>query len=108
MKNLLLPLIAAALVARGADMKIPFEKYTLANGMKVILSPDQSVPVVTVYILYNVGSRSEEKGRTGFAHLFEHMMFQGSANAPKGVHFNTLAANCGSLNSSTHPHYPHH
>ena len=105
MKNLLLPLIAAALVARGADMKIPFEKYTLANGMKVILAQDQSVPVVTVYMLYNVGSRSEEKGRTGFAHLFEHMMFQGSANAPKGVHFKTVEANGGSLNGSTHPDY---
>jgi len=105
MKTLLLPLIAAALVALGADMKIPFEKYTLANGMKVILSQDQSVPVVTVYMLYNVGSRSEEKGRTGFAHLFEHMMFQGSANAPKGVHFKTVEANGGSLNGSTHPDY---
>lgn len=105
MKNLLLPLIAATLAAQGADMKIPFEKYTLANGMKVILSQDQSVPVVTVYMLYNVGSRSEEKGRTGFAHLFEHMMFQGSANAPKGVHFKTVEANGGALNGSTHPDY---
>jgi predicted Zn-dependent peptidase len=73
--------------------------------MKVILSQDQSVPVVSVYMLYNVGSRSEEKGRTGFAHLFEHMMFQGSANAPKGVHFKTVEANGGSLNGSTHPDY---
>src|SRR5260370_12686583 len=105
MKNLLLPLIAAALVARGADMKIPFEKYTLANGMKVILSQDQSVPVVTVYLLYNVGSRSEEKGRTSFGHLFDHMMFEGSASAPKGVHFKTVEANGGSLNGSTHPDY---
>ena len=105
MKNLLLPLLAATLAAQGADMKIPFEKYTLANGMKVILSQDQSVPVVTVYMLYNVGSRSEEKGRTGFAHLFEHMMFQGSANAPKGVHFKTVEANGGALNGSTHPDY---
>src|SRR5260370_40059204 len=106
MKNLLLPLIAAALVARGADMKIPFEKYTLANGMKVILSQDQSVPVLTGYMLYNVGSRSEEKGRTGFAHLFEHMMFQGSANAPKGDHFKTVEANGATPNGSTPPAYP--
>src|SRR5258708_40072976 len=103
MRNFLLPLAAsAAFLAQGADMKIPFEKYTLKNGMKVILSQDQAAPVVTVYMLYNVGSRAEEKGRTGFAHLFEHMMFQGSANAPKGVHFKTVEANGGTLNGSTH------
>jgi zinc protease len=107
MKKIWLPLAAsaAAVVASGADMKIPFEKYTLKNGMRVILSQDRSVPVVSVYMLYNVGSRSEEKGRTGFAHLFEHMMFQGSANAPKGVHFKTVESNGGSLNGSTHPDY---
>jgi predicted Zn-dependent peptidase len=107
MKILWLPLavFAAAVVAAGADIKVPFEKYTLKNGMKVILSQDNSVPVVSVYMIYNVGSRSEEKGRTGFAHLFEHMMFQGSANAPKGVHFQTVEANGGSLNGSTHPDF---
>src|ERR1700722_3412066 len=107
MRKFWLPLaaFAAALLAHGADMKIPFEKYTLKNGMKVILSQDHSAPVVTVYMLYNVGSRVEEKGRTGFAHLFEHMMFEGSANAPKGVHFKTVEANGGSLNGSTHPDF---
>jgi predicted Zn-dependent peptidase len=106
MRKFYLPLAAsAALLLHGADMKIPFEKYTLKNGMKVILSQDHAAPVVTVYMLYNVGSRSEEKGRTGFAHLFEHMMFQGSANAPKGVHFKTVEANGGSLNGSTHPDF---
>ena len=68
---------------------IPIEKYTLKNGMRVILSRDNAVPVVTVYMIYDVGARAEEKGRTGFAHLFEHMMFEGSANAPKGTHFKT-------------------
>ena len=107
MRKFWLPLAAsaAALLSLGADMKIPFEKYTLKNGMKVILSEDHSAPVVTVYMIYNVGSRVEEKGRTGFAHLFEHMMFQGSANAPKGVHFKTVEANGGSLNGSTHPDF---
>ena len=103
--RLALAVCAAAWLARGADMKVPFEKYKLKNGMRVILSQDNSVPVVTVYMYYNVGSRSEEKGRTGFAHLFEHMMFQGSANAPKGVHFQTVEANGGSLNGSTHPDF---
>ena len=69
MKTFWLPLAvsAAALAAYGADIKVPFEKYTLKNGMRVILSQDNSVPVVAVYMLYNVGARSEEKGRTGFA-----------------------------------------
>jgi zinc protease len=103
--RLALAMWAVASLARGADMKVPFEKYKLKNGMRVILSQDNSVPVVSVYLLYGVGARSEEKGRTGFAHLFEHMMFQGSANATKGVHFKTVEANGGSLNGSTHADY---
>src|SRR5438552_3664249 len=103
--RLALAVVAAAWLARGADTRVPFEKYKLKNGMRVILSQDNSVPVVTVYLLYGVGARSEEKGRTGFAHLFEHMMFQGSANAPKGVHFKTVESNGGSLNGSTHADY---
>src|SRR2546421_782836 len=98
-------LVSGAFAAQSADVTIPVEKYKLANGLRVILSKDNAVPVVTVYMIYNVGSRAEEKGRTGFAHLFEHMMFQGSANAPKGVHFKTVEANGGSLNGSTHPDY---
>ena len=90
---------------RATDFKIPFEKYTLANGMRVILSPDKAAPVVSIYVIYGVGARSEEKGRTGFAHLFEHMMFQGSANAPKGQHFKLVESNGGSLNGSTHPDF---
>ena len=93
------------IVSKSAQLRIPLEKYTLANGMRVILSPDSSVPVVTVYIIYGVGARVEERGRTGFAHLFEHMMFQGSENAPKGTHFRLVEANGGSLNGSTHPDY---
>src|SRR5450759_3345025 len=86
-------------------MRVPVEKYKLANGMRVILSQDNAVPVVAVYIIYGVGARSEEKGRTGFAHLFEHMMFQGSANAPKGVHDQQIESNGGTLNGSTHPDF---
>ena len=87
------------------ELQIPIEKYTLPNGMRVILSADSSVPVVTAYIIYGAGARLEEKGRTGFAHLFEHMMFQGSENAPKGTHFRMVESNGGSLNGSTHPDY---
>jgi len=95
----------AAAMADAGELRIPIERYKLKNGMRVILSPDSSVPVVTVYIVYGVGARVEEKGRTGFAHLFEHMMFQGSENAPKGMHFRLVESNGGSLNGSTHPDY---
>jgi zinc protease len=95
-------LFCGAFLANAADVTIPIEKYQLKNGLRVILSQDNAVPVVSVYLIYNVGARSEEKGRTGFAHLFEHMMFEGSANAPKGMHFATVESNGGTLNGSTH------
>ena len=98
-------LLAGAFAARSAEFTIPIEQYQLKNGLRVILSKDNAVPVVTVYIIYDVGARSEEKGRTGFAHLFEHMMFEGSANAPKGTHFAAVESNGGTLNGSTHPDF---
>ena len=98
-------LVFSALLARAADVNIPIETYKLKNGLRVVLSKDSAVPVVTVYIIYDVGARSEEKGRTGFAHLFEHMMFEGSANAPKGTHFATVESNGGVMNGSTHPDF---
>ena len=90
---------------QAAQPLIPIEKYSLKNGLRVILSRDNAVPVVSVYIMYDVGARAEEKGRTGFAHLFEHMMFEGSANAPKGTHFKMIQANGGTMNGQTHPDY---
>ena len=98
-------LVSSAFYANAADVTIPIEKYQLKNGLRVILSKDNAVPVVSVYMIYNVGARAEEKGRTGFAHLFEHMMFEGSANAPKGTHFATVESNGGTLNGSTHPDF---
>jgi zinc protease len=98
-------LLCGAWVARGAEVAIPVEHYQLPNGLRVVLSRDNAVPVVSVYIIYNVGARSEEKGRTGFAHLFEHMMFEGSANVPKGAHFATVESNGGNMNGSTHPDF---
>jgi len=99
-------LLSGALAARAAgEFTIPVETYKLPNGLRVILSKDNAVPVVSVYILYNVGARSEEKGRTGFAHLFEHMMFEGSANAPKGMHNGLIESSGGVMNGSTHPDF---
>jgi predicted Zn-dependent peptidase len=98
---LMLPAVAAV----AADIHIPVDAYKLNNGLRVILSRDNAVPVIAVYLAYDVGARSEERGRTGFAHLFEHMMFEGSANVPKGAHFAAVESNGGVLNGSTHPDF---
>jgi zinc protease len=82
-------------------LDIPHRRHVLDNGLTVILSEDRTVPVVGVNLWYGVGSRNERKGRTGFAHLFEHMMFQGSAHVPKGRHFELVERAGGSLNAST-------
>ncbi|MCA1592391.1 MAG: insulinase family protein [Acidobacteria bacterium] len=80
---------------------VPIEQYALENGLRVILSEDHSVPVVSVAVYYDVGSRNEKEGRTGFAHLFEHMMFQGSENVPKAGHFQYIFNNGGTMNGTT-------
>ncbi len=77
------------------------ERHTLANGLRVNLAPDPSVPVAGVNLWYGVGSRNEPEGLTGFAHLFEHMMFQGSENVPKNQHFELVERAGGSLNATT-------
>jgi len=73
----------------------------LENGLRVVLSPDKTIPTVATAIYYDVGSRNEVVGRSGFAHLFEHMMFQGSANVPKGGHFQLVMNRGGSMNGTT-------
>jgi predicted Zn-dependent peptidase len=80
-------------------------RTTLANGLRVVLAPDRSAPVVGVAVHYDVGIRSEPEGRTGFAHLFEHLMFQGSANVAKTEHFTLIQGAGGTLNGSTHLDY---
>jgi zinc protease len=82
--------------------QIAMEHKTLANGLKVVIVPDTSAPVVTVGVYYKIGFRLEPQGRSGFAHLFEHMMFQGSANAPKMQHIKLINSSGGLLNGSTH------
>ena len=91
----------------GAELTLrhPVERFTLANGLRVVLAPDRSVPVVAVSVFYDVGMRNEPEGRTGFAHLFEHMMFQGSANVPKMEHARLVQAAGGTFNGSTHQDY---
>ncbi|MEO5981686.1 MAG: pitrilysin family protein [Pedococcus sp.] len=79
----------------------PIHEFTLPNGLRVVVSPDTSVPNVTVNLWVNVGSRHEVAGRTGFAHLFEHLMFQGSRSIASGEHFARLMAEGGRLNATT-------
>jgi zinc protease len=82
-------------------LSISVERFTLDNGLRVNLSRDRSTPVVAVNLWYAVGSRNERPGKTGFAHLFEHMMFQGSAHVPKNRHFELVERAGGTLNATT-------
>jgi len=96
--------LLAALAAYGAAGTAGYIDYTehkLDNGLRVILSEDHSVPVVAVNVWYHVGSANEDRGRSGFAHLFEHMMFQGSENLEKGEHFKHVSRAGGTMNGST-------
>lgn len=85
--------------------RYPVERFTLDNGLRVVLAPDRSAPVVGVAVVYDVGIRSEPEGRTGFAHLFEHLMFQGSENLEKLAHFRHVQGSGGTFNGSTHLDY---
>ena len=86
---------------KETGLTIPFEKYTLANGLNVILHEDKSDPIVAVAVYYHVGSSRETPGKTGFAHLFEHMMFQKSENVGEDQLFRNIQGAGGTLNGST-------
>jgi predicted Zn-dependent peptidase len=94
-------LLISSLSASAKPLDVPVVYYKLPNGLKVVISEDHMAPVVTVGVYYNVGFRVEPKGRAGFAHLFEHMMFQGSANVKKFEHAKYVEANGGSTNGHT-------
>ncbi|MEY4580427.1 MAG: hypothetical protein RL701_5130 [Pseudomonadota bacterium] len=83
------------------QVALKIERHKLENGLRVVLNPDSTVPTVAVAIYYDVGSRNEERGHSGFAHLFEHMMFQGSQNVGKGEHFQLVMNRGGSMNGTT-------
>lgn len=110
--SLMIPLSAPALVfsqaklvqkvvKKGNEIVIPFEKYVLPNGLTVIVAEDHSDPVVHVDVTYHVGSAREEIGKSGFAHFFEHMMFQGSDHVAEEAHFKIVTESGGTLNGST-------
>src|SRR6202034_3024295 len=96
------PGLVSGLVGQGVKIaNLELRDTKLDNGLRVILVPDHSAPVYAINVTYNVGSRNERPGRTGFAHLFEHMMFQGSANVGKGEHFIQVLNNGGGMNGTT-------
>jgi len=97
-------LLMATQLGRADQPKLPQVKFTdqkLANGLRVIIAVDRTAPVFGISVTYNVGSRNERPGRTGFAHLFEHMMFEGSENVGKGEHFILIFNNGGNMNGTT-------
>ena len=102
------PLLCASLLALAtagfSQSKLPkveFTDTTLDNGLRVIIAPEHTAPVFAISLTYNTGSRNEKQGRTGFAHLFEHMMFEGSANVGKGEHMLLVQNYGGAMNGST-------
>jgi zinc protease len=109
----MMPRTAAALIALGLvsagqapglaaqGLRVPYQTFTLSNGLQVILHEDHSVPVVAVNTWFHVGSADEQPGRTGFAHLFEHIMFMGSAHVPTGEFDRQLEAAGADNNGST-------
>jgi zinc protease len=101
---LLAAVLIFAQVLVAAELRVPHLDFTdqrLSNGLRVIIAADHSAPVFAISITYNVGSRNERPGRTGFAHLFEHMMFQGSKNVGKGEHMILVENNGGAMNGTT-------
>jgi zinc protease len=97
--------ILLSATALAQNINIPYERFVLPNGLQVFLHQDKSIPVVALNLWYNVGSANEKPGRTGFAHLFEHIMFEGSKNVPEGAFDNWLEAAGGSNNAGTSSDY---
>ncbi len=94
-------LVSVALPASAQEFRVQVDYFTLPNGLKVVVSEDHAAPVALVEVMYNIGFRVEPKGRTGFAHLFEHMMFQGSAQVKKMEHVGLMQEAGGVVNGST-------
>jgi zinc protease len=86
---------------KGNELVIPFEKYVLPNGLTLIIHEDHSDPICHIDVTYHVGSNREQPNRSGFAHFFEHMMFQGSDNVGDEQHFRIVTESGGTLNGTT-------
>ena len=102
MKKSILTLASAVLIAFSANaQKVEFEEYDLSNGMHVILHQDNTAPVVTTSVMYHVGAKDEQPDRTGMAHFFEHLLFEGTKNIKKGEWFKLVSSNGGQNNANT-------
>ena len=102
MKSIFLTLLALILLNTGfAQSKINYIEYDLPNGIHVILHEEHSTPIVAVSVLYHVGSKNENTERTGFAHFFEHLLFEGSQNIGRGEYSKLVEKNGGTLNANT-------
>lgn len=103
MKHVIVVLVVMASVAMGAEprLSVPYTRFSLPNGLTVILHEDHTTPTVSVNLYYHVGSGREKPGRTGFAHLFEHIMYEGSGHVPEGKYDEWLEAAGGDNNGST-------
>ena len=85
----------------NGELDIPFQKWEFPNGLTLLIHEDHSDPIVQVHVTYHVGSNRESVGKSGFAHLFEHMMFQGSENVPDEMHFKIINEAGGNMNGNT-------
>lgn len=94
-------LFATAFGLKGFSQKVDFKEYDLKNGLHVVLHDNKTAPDVAVSVMYHVGSKNEVKGRTGFAHFFEHLLFEGSDNIKRGEFMKIVAANGGQNNANT-------
>jgi len=101
MKKIVLSLAAAFMAVTGFAQEVEYTEYDLPNGLHVILHQENSAPVVTTGVMYQVGAKDEEPGRTGFAHFFEHLLFEGTENIERGKWFDIVSANGGSNNANT-------
>ena len=93
--------LVTAYGVQAQGKKIEFEEFTLDNGLHVILHQDKSTPIVAVTVMYHVGAKNEEPGRSGFAHFFEHLLFEGSENINRGEFMGMVKAAGGALNANT-------
>ncbi|PQJ20270.1 MULTISPECIES: insulinase family protein [Nonlabens] len=101
MKKIVLSLVAGFTALTGFSQEVDFIEYDLPNGLHVILHQENAAPVITVGVMYQVGAKDEEPGRTGFAHFFEHLLFEGTENIERGKWFEIVGANGGSNNANT-------
>ena len=103
MKHVLVLLLVMVSVAIGAEprLSVPYTRFSLPNGLTVMLHEDHTTPTVSVNLYYHVGSGREKPGRTGFAHLFEHIMYEGSGHVPEGKYDEWLEAAGGDNNGSS-------